>query len=388
MKDGAMKGERKMEERKEETIGTGMLERLQKLYAEREEEYQKREKAFEERRKAQENREKKLKEWAEKLKEEQDDIAEKERHCNAQAETLTRRERETEEKERHLAGEEGRLAALEAEIKETAGQKVLEAQILVEEARNEKLKEQRVREEYEARLAETGGGEGNAPLGVLKCNSAEEIQILRERHEEETRLLHQKYGEELNAKDKAIAELKTAMDGLEKEKAGLFRKLLSLPENEDVPESSMAKKEPVDVPKSGTIESNSLDVSESGTQEGKEELTAEVLLKYLQKNGEGKAPKLFHAYAGDQVRMEENGLSYVFAFEKPPYFDIRIKQRGGGGKKELLSEYAAQYPGVEIAYDQTAGEVVASGYFTQEMDASAFLKKVRGIAACLSRKEG
>ena len=189
MKDGAMKGERKMEERKEETIGTGMLERLQKLYAEREEEYQKREKAFEERRKAQENREKKLKEWAEKLKEEQDDIAEKERHCNAQAETLTRRERETEEKERHLAGEEGRLAALEAEIKETAGQKVLEAQILVEEARNEKLKEQRVREEYEARLAETGGGEGNAPLGVLKCNSAEEIQILRERHEEETRLL-------------------------------------------------------------------------------------------------------------------------------------------------------------------------------------------------------
>lgn len=270
----------------------------------------------------------------------------------------------------------------------------MEAQILVEEARNEKLKEQRVREEYEARLAETGGGEGNAPLGVLKCNSAEEIQILRERHEEETRLLHQKYGEELNAKDKAIAELKTAMDGLEKEKAGLFRKLLSLPENEDVPESSMAKKEPVDVPKSGTTESNSLDVSESGTQEGKEELTAEVLFKYLLKNGEGKTPELFHADAGDQVRLKEEGRTFVFAFEKPPYFDIRIKRKdgrslkGGRGRKGMLSEYGKRYPGVEFTYDQAAGEVVASGYFTQEMDASGFLEKVRKVAACLDREEG
>lgn len=393
MEGGAVKEERKMEERKEGAAGTGMLERLQKLYAEREEEYRKREQAFAERGKIFETQERQLKKWAESLKKKQEIIEGREKNCGTRTDALAKREKEAEEKEKCLAREESRLATLEAGLKETAGQKIMEAQILVEEARNEKLKEQRLREEQEARLAEIGGGEDGIPpvvlsecgigeeIRLLKEEHGEEIMLLRKKHEEETKMLQQKYGEELKAKEETIAELKAAMDGLEKEKAGLFRKLLSLPDAEDVP-------------KSGTVENETQDVPESGTQEGKEELTAEVLFKYLLKNGEGKTPELFHADAGDQVRLKEEGRTFVFAFEKPPYFDIRIKRKdgrslkGGRGRKGMLSEYGKRYPGVEFTYDQAAREVVASGYFTQEMDASGFLEKVRKVAACLDREEG
>ena len=126
----------------------------------------------------------------------QEIIEGREKNCSTRTDALAKREKEAEEKEKCLAREESRLATLEAGLKETAGQKIMEAQILVEEARNEKLKEQRLREEQEARLAEIGGGEDGIPPVVLsECGIGEEIRLLKEEHGEEIMLLRKKHEE-------------------------------------------------------------------------------------------------------------------------------------------------------------------------------------------------
>lgn len=349
----------------EERNGTGrqeeMLLRLQELYEEREEEFCRREEIFAAR---------------------EEQLAEKER----------------------LLKERGR------ELEEEAGRRMMEARIVLEEARNEKLKCQRMKEEQEvsATMAEARKEDGT-PGGDAPGRAGEMARLC------------QRLEKELKAKDGIIAELRMGIGKLEEEKAGLFRKLLNLPEDGNVPKPGTHEEKEEDVPKSGTQDRKEEDVPKSGTQdrkeegvpksgtqgreeavstesgmhEEKEELTAGVLYKYLLKNQSQGTPQIRHADAGDQVWMEDGGLKHVFVFGEPPYFDIRVKRKnsralsGGWGKEGLLSEYGRQHPGVRFTYDQASGEIVASGYFTQEMAPYDLMAKVGEIATCLGvREEG
>ncbi len=365
-----------------DTKGEEILKRIQRLSKEREEEYQLREAAFEKRQRANEIREQKLLKLAE-------DLELREKNYETLMDALAKAEQEATEKTEQLKAEQEKFRSDQEEFERTVSEKMMEIQVMEEETRNEKMKQQRIREEYESRIAVLDSGEAAEQAQEQKIQAEEEFRKKLEEKEEQIK--------ELSGK---IKELEKENGQLEAEKGELFRKLLSLP-SEGQTTVLEPEKAPEEVPNFGTQTVGQEESEESGNrkeqftaqEEHIEELTADVLYNYLDRNESHAELHLHHADGGEQVWMTKQGLSYYFVFEDPFYFNIRASRKssryltGGFLKKGLLEELNSRYPGVKFSYDEQEQEVVAEGYFTSEMSPNDFMSHVDTIADCFRKKE-
>lgn len=390
------------------------FERLEQLYAEREEEYRKREETFTGRQEILRSREQAVKEKETQLKQELEELERKRTDLEALEAELKKQGKELEEAREDLEEEKGRS--------------LLEVNVMRGETRNMELRAQRLCEEYEAKLALLDGDVAELLKNPVLPDKGDFIS--REEH------------------DRAIGELASEYERLQsenqeltKEKAELIRKLLYSRKEADVPDPGVQTPPPVSVPPgdilfpdtdqmpgakadawiqpdtggttgdgitsdTGISSEPGADTGippESGTEAGmpsgpgteaEEELTAEVLCRYLDKQMPQGTAEVRHASDTDQVHMQMQGLRYVFVFGKPCYFDIAAKRKnsreltGGRFKKGLLDTYNERFPGVTFRYQEETQEVVATGYFTDSMRPEELLAQIGTIADCFAQKEG
>lgn len=348
---------------------TETMERIRKLFAERDEEYAKKESLYKERKEA---------------------LCRQETACEERKEELQKREEALAEKEKQYAGREAVLLASEEKIeKEKENLKeekerqekekdhaMLQISILKEETRNEKLKAQRLSEEYENRLLQLKEGgiamenEGGAlpeePLSFMEQKRQlvarmEECEVLKEQCQT------------LKEENEALKEEK---ERLQKEKGELFRKLMmkDMGEKEESGQpqpdkaSGPLSKEEITEEKQPVLET--VVVSETVG----EDLTAGHLLDHLQQKGA--ECELLHAKAGEMVRMALHGLIVMVTFENPPSFHIHKKVKQNRRVKQMLEKINIQGMEVKASYHMGEQEVVLTGQFDRQDSPAYLMEKI------------
>ena len=335
------------------------MERIRKLFAERDEEYAKKESLYKERK---------------------DALCRQETACEAKQEQLKKREEALAEKEKQYAGREAVLLAGEEKIekeKESLKEEkerqerekdhaMLQTSILKEEARNEKLKAQRLSEEYENRLLLLN--EGKIVMEQERKPSTDEMISLKEQY-----LALQEKNEALERENEALKEEK---ERLQKEKGELFRKLMmkDMGEKEESgqpqpdKEAGPLSKEEITEEKQPVLET--VVVSETVG----EDLTARHLLDHLQPKGT--ECELLHAKGGEMVRMALHGLIVMVTFEDPPSFHIHKKVKQNRRVKQMLEKINIQGMEVKASYHMEEQEVVLTGQFDRQDSPAYLMEKI------------
>ena len=338
---------------------TETMDRIRKLFAERDEEYAKKESLYKERKEA---------------------LCRQETACEAKQEQLKKREEALAEKEKQYAGREAVLLAGEEKIekeKERLQEEkerqerekdhaMLQISILKEEARNEKLKAQRLSEEYENRLLLLN--EGKVVLEQEREPSTDEMLSLKE----QSQALQEK-NEALERENEALKEEK---ERLQKEKGELFRKLMmkDMGEKEESGQpqpdkaSGPLSKEEITEEKQPVLET--VVVSETVG----EDLTAEHLFDHLQQNGA--ECELLHAKEGEMVRMALHGLIVMVTFDDPPSFHIHKKVKQNRRVKQMLEKINIQDMVVKASYHMEEQEVVLTGQFDRQDSPAYLMEKI------------
>lgn len=335
------------------------MERIRKLFAERDEEYAKKESLYKERKEA---------------------LCRQETACEAKQEQLKKREEALAEKEKQYAGREAVLLAGEEKIekeKERLQEEkerqekekdhaMLQTSILKEETRNEKLKAQRLAEEYENRLLLLN--EGKVVMEQERGSSTDEMLSLKEQC-----LALQEKNEALERENEALKEEK---ERLQKEKGELFRKLMmkDMGEKEESGQpqpdkaSGPLSKEEITEEKQPVLET--VVVSETVG----EDLTAGHLFDHLQQNGA--ECELLHAKAGEMVRMALHGLIVMVTFDDPPSFHIHKKVKQNRRVKQMLEKINIQGMLVKASYHMEEQEVVLTGQFDRQDSPAYLMEKI------------
>lgn len=331
---------------------TETMERIRKLFAERDEEYAKKESLYKERK---------------------DALCRQETACEAKQEQLKKREEALAEKEKQYAGREAVLLAGEEKIekeKESLKEEkerqerekdhaMLQISILKEEARNEKLKAQRLSEEYENRLLLLN--EGKIVMEQERGPSTDEILSLKE---------------QCQTLKEENESLKEGKERLQKEKGELFRKLMmkDMGEKEESgqpqpdKEAGPLSKEEITEEKQPVLET--VVVSETVG----EDLTAEHLFDHLQQKGA--ECELLHAKAGEMVRMALHGLIVMVTFDDPPSFHIHKKVKQNRRVKQMLEKINIQGMEVKASYHMEEQEVVLTGQFDRQDSPAYLMEKI------------
>ena len=335
------------------------MERIRKLFAERDEEYAKKESLYQERKDALCRQETACKEKKEELKKREEALAEKERQYAGREAVLLAGEEKTEKEKESLKEEKER----QEREKDHA---MLQISILKEEARNEKLKAQRLSEEYENRLLLLN--EGKVVLEQEREPSTDEMFSLKE----QCQALQEK-NEALERENEALKEEK---ERLQKEKGELFRKLMmkDMGEKEESGQPQPDKaagplsKEEITEEKQPVLET--VVVSEAVG----EDLTAGHLLDHLQLTGA--ECELLHAKAGEMVRMALHGLIVMVTFEDPPSFHIHKKVKQNRRVKQMLEKINIQGMLVKATYHMEEQEVVLTGQFDRQDSPAYLMEKI------------
>ena len=333
------------------------LERMNQIFDEREREFRLREDNFLKKQEVLSGKETALKRQMEELKSRQSEN-------DAKHAALCAKEKEVRSEIKKLEGERSRLEARKEQV-------LMDVSMLKEELRNEILKTERIREEYESKTALLDPD--MAELLAARAGTGDSGMVIKEEHDAAI----QAFESRIDGMEKELEALKSENEVLAQEKQRLLKQLFSVgkPDAEDrygnrgaEPERSPAGRE------------------DAG--EASEELTASVLYHYLTKN-EGRAEvEKRHSGSAEQIFMKRNGLAYCFVFASPAYFDIRCKRKKDRYVKTAMEKFNNEQSGVKFAYDEAAGEVVATGYFTQEITASGLMDSVNSIVERCFNEEG
>lgn len=352
------------------------LERMNQIFDEREREFRLREDNFHKKQEVLYGKEAALKRQMEELKSRQSEN-------DAKHAALCAKEKEVQSEIKKLEGEKSRLEEMKNQIEARKEQVLMEVSMLKEELRNEMLKTKRIREEYEskaalldpdmAELLAAGAGTGNSGM------------VTGEEHEAAI----QAFESRIDGMEKELEALKSENEVLAQEKQRLLKQLFSVrkPDAEDGYGNRGAEPEREASGEEDAVPERS-PAGREDAGEASEELTASVLYHYLTKN-EGRAEvEKRHSGSAEQIFMKRNGLAYCFVFASPAYFDIRCKRKKDRYVKTAMEKFNNEQSGVKFAYDEAAGEVVATGYFTQEITASGLMDSVNSIVERCFNEEG
>lgn len=383
---------------------TEMLAQMRQIFADRDAEYARMEDAYQKRKESLDAKETSLKETVSGLEDRLSAVTAREKDV---------REKETELKEKmeSLAKEKAALQEAQAKLDKEKTEQWMQVSLLREEARNEKLRSQRLAGEYEEKISKLPadspylsalqgtvdsqkeelekGKEENRQLKaekeyLTKTNQElEELsQTLPEQQKKDMDSLHAMAKELTEEKETLEAENQRLMEEnrrLQEEKGELFKKLMAGTQERGSWQEKSGWKEETDMKPSQRTEEMELgDVSSASQpepeQEGVDVLTAETLQEYLQ--GNGADARLLHSSEGELVAVTAGNLQVVFSFREPPRFDIRKKQKGGWGMKKLLKRYNENKAGLTFTYDENEEELIGSAEFPLSISPEDLIHKV------------
>lgn len=315
------------EELPQSTPVADMLEQMQKVFAERDEEYARMESAYQKRK-----------------------------------ETLDAKEAVLQET---LAVEQAAMQDAKAKFEKEKTEQWMQISLAREEARNEKLRCQRLVQEYEEKLSRLPGD--GADFIFQQGKTEQDFQKIKQ---ENARL--QEENQHLTETNR---ELEEESRRLQEEKGELFRKLMgkeSVTEKKGQ-EDHRLKEELVteqDASLGDKGEAGSADIlwSEDSL------LTAKTLQEYFSENDIH--ARLLHSRDGELVAVTLEGMNIMFSFRETPRFDIRKKQKGGWGMKKLMKRYNENNAGLSFSYDEIEEELIGSGAFSLSMSPEELVHKV------------
>ena len=381
---------------------TEMLAQMRQIFADRDAEYARMEDAYQKRKESLDAKETSLKETVSGLEDRLSAVTAREKD-------VREKEAELKEKMESLAKEKAALQEAQAKLDKEKTEQWMQVSLLREEARNEKLRSQRLAGEYEEKISKLPadspylsalqgtvdsqkeevekGKEENRQLKaekeyLTKTNQElEELnQNLPEQQKRDMESLHTLAKELTEKKDALEVENQRLMEEnrrLQEEKGELFKKLMAGVQSGTQDRESWQEKrdreEKTDVASSRYTEALR-EVVRTSDEEGtgqvdvlpvEEPLTAEVLQEYLQENGAD--AHLLHSREGELVAVSADSLQIMFSFREPPRFDIRKKQKGGWGMKKLIKRYNENKAGLAFTYDEREEEFIGSGEFSLSM---------------------
>lgn len=391
------------------------LEKMQKIFADREATYQKRKAEYDER-----NQE--LEQIRKELWQRSQTLEQKEEQWKQKEEKLTVREAALAEKEAVLERRETDFAEEKTKYEAQLQKQILQHQLELEALRNEKMLAEDARKAYEYQT------------GQMECGFGKDTV---EKWEAENRLLKEERAQlqdticqlqmDIRKVKKEKEESEKICGQLQKERLQLLEKLMGTAgynpafANASVPEESKGK----DLEKDGeSFSASSREQEESRTIPGmeywtvsgegeteritrlgkeerkpetpalerlqteepaeeisREELTANVLKGYLEKHDPAVQPEIRHSERGEQLHMETKNLTYVFLFQDGIIqFEVSAKRKESRALKEKLERMNREIPGIQFQYDREEGCVFAGGYLTADMTPGQAMERVGEVA--------
>ena len=355
-----------------------LVKEMESIYQVREEEYQLREEAFQKRKMEVDLMLQKVEEKNTAAEKERNELEREQHLLDGQKMELARKEQEIREQEEALKERKAKLDDQESTLN-------LKKKLELEKIRNQTMALERVKEEYEHRLAlQDKGIEDVAPTETTDLSA----YMLKTEHEE------------------ALDELKKENAELKGERMRLLQKVLELsngngqkPEEmqpfvsveEETPgiqrasserEESQGQYETAENMTGKAVPESRQEVT-GQPEEMQEELTAEILKRYLERNEPKiESLKIYHSDQGDQLSTILDGKSIRFLFSEPPSFDICAERKNSSRLRKILEKYNQEYPGVQFRYEEMEGTVYATGYFTNSILVYQLMERVKEIADC------
>lgn len=376
------------------------IQQINKIFDEREVEFQKREAAYQKKYKNLQNLIHEMSGEREALDKKSADLEEK----------MIRLERQEEE----LSAGNDQLEKKTVELEKREKQLVLSHSLELEELKNEKIRLKRLADEYEYKLTLMDCGVADAVKNVDTTVDLEQYMLKSEHEEEVNRLcseqektilsLREEYKESMRKVLAEKEELEQETETLRIERVNLLKQNLELsgtfmrseePEEAETIQTDLNGTDRV--PKSGTEakdEKMGEVISEPDTMIPDtddiediitEELTAPILKRYIEKNADHFSNlEIHHSDEGELLYAESGGLQYHFLFSMPSRFDITATRRNSAALRRKLKDMNEKNPEIKFIYED--GEVHATGYFTNEIEASLLIMRVEEISHCFRQE--
>lgn len=343
-----------------------LLQKIQRIYAEREEEYQKYEESYQRRCSGLQEILQQISEGKAELEKQNKILEKKRRSLFEQEQELERKIKEKEdlflEESRKLEEEKEKINTAFEEVKATKEELLLKHNLELETVRNEELKLRRLTSDYEYKISLLD--QKNA--GIQSIDPEEYIPVSE--HNKMVQALKDERAEFM----KRILELTGRLEQYEDLRTSDSEQEM-LHENEF--EEAMEKEEDI-VSESKKIRTEEEDYSF-------EELTAEVLKTYMEKNEPKYAGlSVLHSEEGEQLHAEYGGVYLRFIFADPCRFDISAKRKENYRLHKILDKMNKQYPGVKFHYEE--GFVYATGYFTSEISPRDLMDRTGDLISCFN----
>ena len=110
-----------------------------------------------------------------------------------------------------------------------------------------------------------------------------------------------------------------------------------------------------------------------------EELTAEIVKRFLEKNVEGvEEIAIAHSDQADQLLAHKGTLTWRFIFDDPCYFDVSAKRKKERKLHKLLAHLNENHPELKFTYAED--RVIATGFFTKSMQPYDLIKEVERVS--------
>lgn len=378
------------------------LENMNKMYEEREAIFEKREQEYEKQKKIlsvmlkQIQKEmKKLDQQAEEQAVIQNKLDEKQMMVQDWYNEVVQMRKGLEEREKQL--EEGKEEIL------------VQSRMKLEEAKNEKIKVQQVKEELEHQLSlvrilldkqgEDGVKASTFFMKWVEQSSSKEANVSVQDEEELLKQLSM-LKKELASSSEQIVSLRDEKEILEAENAkladanahfelerknllGLIAKMRSSGQVKNIQKVEVQTEEKEEeivhkkVPEAVAEQSNA-------HENVYEELTATTLQTYLQKSKEPYDHlEIRHSEDCEQLHVTMNGLQYAFLFSTPAAFEVSASRKNGRVLQKVIAKMNEKHPDVKFYYED--GRVYATGYFTNTINPALLMERVKCISDCFKQ---
>lgn len=382
-----------MEER---TTQSSLAEKMNQLYAEREEQYRRREKLFDERAAQLQSLSDSLEKKKNALDEKNNALNGREAELNQVQDALTAKLNELENKEVDLkAWEQKTRADLKAEeqaqLNELLEKKVAQENDLMkrqQELQIEKLQAQNLSSELKAERESINVMRENFKLFPDQMLTSEKEEEYKNQIEELNRLLEQN------------AAMQTSWDQERENLTGRITQLTSDLESRDAALQSMQEKldekaadhgEDEELKKRNgelqvkVIELNGknkalqkqvveLEEEIENLETEKSTVHAEELENYLHRLPEFENVSTSHNTDGIIVNAEYSDKKYHFRFDQIPCFDISVPRQETRELKKNIYTMNTQYPEYKFSYDDYAKAIVVTGWYRPDTSAEALVE--------------
>lgn len=343
-----------------------LLEKMNRIYEEREREYQKFNEQIQ-------SREEELERIGTTLAVQKEEQEKKEAHLQEFEQSLKVIQEHLEQRTSQLKQGEEALERLTAEqkdqiekeyqkLKQSKANAEIKQQIEINELRNQRLILEREKGEVLAMKQKLSLGvpeETDAKIQMLEnqlAESTEQVERLQ-------RWINQKEQEPSGQESHSLQETEEQLQKLCKEKEALEETVAQLQK-----EKGEQLRKIIDL---------------NSTIKKQKPLGAEQMEAYLKKQEDFDNVYILHAEDGDIVTSMRNSIHFRFAFKSLPFFDLCVQREENHKLKESIYALNAKKP-YKFCYDEERGEAVLTGYFLPDISSSDLLNLALEAANCIA----